>query len=320
MGCASIARRRMLAAFLAVAETNLVAVASRDRGRAAETAAVYGCLGIHGYDDLLAMEEVEAVYLPLPVALHRPWAERLLQAGKHVLAEKPLACDPEQAAQLVRLAEAAGLTLAENVMFPHHSQHATVRQLLTGPPLGFSATFSIPARPPGDIRLSAELGGGALADAAVYPVRAAMYFLGDVELAGAVLRQPPGSEVETSGAILLRTPEGIGAQLSFGFGLPYRSDYEICDADGRYRVEQAFTPPADHRPVVLKDDAPMLTLAPDDQVANAVRAFARMVRGGAGNQESAVILRTAELLAEVRVAARRAPVKLHQSYRAVRPC
>jgi len=302
LGCASIARRRMLPAFRASAAIRLAAVASRDRERAEATAAEFGCRGVHGYGELLARDEIEAVYLPLPAALIAPWAERALRAGKHVLAEKPLTTDPGTAVRLFGLADAAGLVLTENVMFLQHSQHAAVRGLLTGPPLSFSAAFCIPARPAGDIRLSAALDGGALTDAGFYPLRAAVQFLGGVELAGVVLRRPPGSEVDLSGDILLRTPQGLGAHLSFGFGMPYRSTYEIADTHQRYSVTHAFTPPADHCPVVRRSDAPDLVLPADDQVGNAVQAFADAVRQRRPNAPAAII-RTAQLIAGARAAA-----------------
>jgi len=126
-----------------------------------------------------------------------------------------------------------------------------------------------------------------------------MYFLGEVELAGAVLRRPPGSPVDLSGAILLRTPQGAGAQLTFGFGMPYRSAYEIAGAQQRYSVTHAFTPPADHCPVIRRDGAPDVVLPADDQVANAVRAFAGAVRGRKPNEATGII-RTAQLLAGAR--------------------
>src|SRR5262249_8474894 len=93
MGGAEIARRRMLPAFAADPDVDLTAGASRDEGRAKELAARFGGRPLAGYEELLAAEDVQAVYVPLPAALHARWVRAALLAGKHVLSEKPLTLD-----------------------------------------------------------------------------------------------------------------------------------------------------------------------------------------------------------------------------------
>ncbi|MFQ6194420.1 Gfo/Idh/MocA family protein [Streptomyces sp. NPDC000405] len=306
LGCADIARRRMLPAFAAHPDTELVAVASRDRTRAASLAAEYRCRAFHGYAALLADEAVDAVYVPLPAALHEEWAEAALRAGKHVLAEKPLTLEPARTAALATLARERGLALMENVMFVHHSQHAAVGELVAsgaiGEPRAFHAAFAVPRRPAGDIRLRPELGGGALWDTGVYPVRAAVRLLGpELRVVGATVRRGPGDAVDTAGAALALTPAGITVQLTFGLDHAYRNSYEIWGTEGTIVVDRAFTPPADHRPV-LRLTGPAGTetvpLAPDDQVAGTVGAFVAAVRVGAPLDPD--VLRQAQLIEDVR--------------------
>ena len=114
-------------------------------------------------------------------------------------------------------------------------------------------------------------------------MRAALQLLGpDVEVVGACLTSGPGFEVDTGGAALLRTPAGAVAHVTFGLDDAYRSSYEICGTTGRIRLDRAFTPPADHVPVLVVEDRTGVTeirLEPDDQVAGTVAAFARAVRG-----------------------------------------
>ncbi|MET9608688.1 Gfo/Idh/MocA family oxidoreductase [Streptomyces sp. NPDC006512] len=303
LGCADIARRRMLPALRAASGTALVAVASRDAAKARDTAAEAGCEAVTGYGALLERPDVDAVYVPLPAALHATWVEAALRAGKHVLAEKPLTTDLADTRRLTALAGAAGLVLRENVMFVHHSQHAAVRALVAGGAIGelrsFRAEFTVPRLPDSDIRYDAALGGGALWDTGVYPVRAALHFLGDrLETEAAVLvRGGPGRAVDTAGTALLRTPEGVTAQLSFGLDHGYRSAYEITGSEGRVTVERAFTPPAGHPPTVRlerRTGVEEIGLAPDDQVLRTVAAFAADVRAAAGPEAS--LLRQAELL------------------------
>ncbi|WP_410537976.1 Gfo/Idh/MocA family protein [Streptomyces sp. KL2] len=311
LGCADIARRRMLPALAASPRTELVAVAGRDRRRAEETARPYGCRAVHGYDAVLEDEAVEAVYVPLPAALHARWAEAALRAGKHVLAEKPLTTDRRRTRELLELARERGLALVENTMFVHHPQHAVVRKLLADGAVGelrsLRAEFAVPRRPEGDIRLRRELGGGALWDTGVYPVRAALYFLGpEAAVAGAVLTDDPRHGVDVSGAALLRTPDGVTAQLAFGLDHGYRSVCELAGTRGRIVVDRAFTPPADHAPVIRVEGATgveEVRLAPFDQVAAAVDAFAAAARAGAV-PDARACLRQAELLEEIARAGR----------------
>ncbi|MDX3691352.1 Gfo/Idh/MocA family oxidoreductase [Streptomyces europaeiscabiei] len=317
MGLASIARRRLLPALAACPETRLVCVASRDQAAAWKTAAHLGCQAVADYDALLARPDIEAVYVPLPAALHARWVRRALEAGKHVLAEKPLTTDADTTRELLALARARRLVLQENVMFVHHAQHVAVRRLLAEGAIGevraVHAAFTVPRPPDGDIRHSAELGGGALGDMGVYPVRAALHLLGGaLEVAGAVFTRSRGSEVEVGGTALLHIPEGAVATCAFGMEDSYRSRYEVWGSRGSIRVEHAFTPPAGHPPVLRVErgqDVEELTLPPDDQVVNTVAAFATAVRAGRPAPGEAATLRQAELLDDIRLEAtkRRSP-------------
>lgn len=288
LGCAAFARRRMLPAMAAGPDTEVAAVASRDAAKAAETAARFGGTAVHGYAELLERDDVDAVYVPLPPALHAEWTEKALLAGKHVLAEKPLTTDAVRTGELFDLARDRGLVLMENVMFVHHSQHTVVARLVRDGAIGelraLHATFTVPRLPEDDIRYRRDLGGGALWDIGIYPVRAALHLLGDgLELIGAQLTTGAGREVDTAGAALLATPEGVAAQLTFGMDHSYRNTYELAGSEGRITVDRAFTPPADHRPVLRVERAAgteELRLEPDDQVAGTLAAFVSAVRTG----------------------------------------
>jgi predicted dehydrogenase len=317
LGCADIARRRMLPAMAASAATEVYAVAGRDDERARELARSFDCRPVHGYRALLDLADVQAVYVPLPAALHAEWVEAALRAGKHVLAEKPLTTDPERTRALFALARELGLVLRENVMFVHHGQHTAVRELVAdgaiGRLRGFHAAFTVPRRPDDDIRYRRDLGGGALFDTGVYPLRAALHLLGDdLELVGAVLGAGPGREVDTFGAALLRDADGVGVQLTFGLEDAYRSRYELWGTTGRITLDRAFTPPADHAPIArLEQDSGAVTeirLPAEDQVRNSVERFAAAVRvgvpaDGADDPQEAAVLRQAVLLDRIRTSA-----------------
>lgn len=306
LGCADIARRRVLPALAAAPGAEVAAVASRDPAKAAELAARFGCRPVSGYSALIELAGIDAVYIPLPAALHADWAEIALRAGKHVLAEKPVCTDPRRTSRLFDLARAHGLTLMENVMFVHHRQHATARRLVADGALGelrsFQAAFAVPERPAGDIRYDRALGGGALWDVGVYPLRAALHFLGpSVSAVGAVLTGTPGREVSTCGAALLKASGGVSVQLAFGLDHAYLSRYTLWGSTGRLTVDHAFTPPASHVPVLRLERGPAaeeIRLEPDDQVAGTVGAFVAAVRAGVSPAREATI-RQAELLDQI---------------------
>lgn len=307
LGCADIARRRMLPAFAACEDTEVAAVAGRNTARAAALAAEYGARSYGAYGDLLADAQVDAVYVPLPLALHAEWTEAALRAGKHVLAEKPVTDELARTQDLFALARERGLVLRENVMFVHHRQHARVLDLLAEGAIGelrtFRAEFTVPRRPADDIRYDPALGGGALCDTGVYPLRAAMLLLpGELDVVGAVSTSTPGFEVDTAGAALLRTPEGVTAHLTWGLDHAYRNTYELHGTRGTLTVDRVFTPPADHVAVGVLETASgreEIPLGADDQVANVVRQFAATARAPGRNTERDC-LRQAALLAAVR--------------------
>lgn len=176
LGCANIAR-----AFAShVTGSTLVrvdAVASRDAAKAAAFAAEFG-IGRHhaSYEALLADAAIDAVYIPLPNSLHAEWAIAAARAAKHVLCEKPLALDADQARAMFAAARTHGVALVEG--FPYWFQPQTgdlVRLLHTERAIGdvrwVQASFAFRlAQPAGNIRMDPALGGGALLDAGSYPL------------------------------------------------------------------------------------------------------------------------------------------------------
>ncbi|GAA1865361.1 Gfo/Idh/MocA family protein [Actinomadura bangladeshensis] len=313
LGCASIALRRVLPAMKEAEGIELTAVASRDPAKAREVAGRFGCGAAGGYGELLDRPDVDAVYIPLPTGLHADWASRALSAGKHVLAEKPLTGDHATALGLVDQARKAGLLLMENYMFLHHSQHETVRKLIADGRIGelrvFSASFGIPPLDAADWRYRPELGGGALLDVGVYPIRAASHFLGaELDVVGSVLRTDPARGVDLAGHALLCTPSGVTVELSFGFEHSYRSCYSLWGDRARLTLERAFTPPPSRRPVVRiesQDRTEELTLPADHQFKNIAESFARSILRGAdyAAQAEAIVHQT-RLVDMVRSSAR----------------
>lgn len=319
LGAASVAWRRMLPAFAATAGIEIAAIASRDPAKATRFTDRFGGIPVHGYAELLARPDVDAIYLALPNGLHHEWASAALRAGKHLLGEKPLTIDAAATADLIRLAAQRNLVLRENFTPAHHPMHGAVRDLLVDGRLGalrhLTGSFCFPPLPRGDVRYQADLGGGALLDAGVYPLRLAQFLLGDedpLEVSGAVLRIDPDSGVDVSGSALLVARSGVIVTAEFGFEHSYASRYQLWGAGARLAVERAFTPPPEHRPVVRideQDHAEELVLPAADQYGRTATAFADAIRatraGAPAPAPAAATLRTAELVDEIRALARR---------------
>jgi NDP-hexose-3-ketoreductase len=271
----------MLPAIREMDGVDLVAVASRERDKADRVAAGFGCAGIAGYQNLLAREDIDAVYVPLPPSMHHEWATRALDAGKHVLAEKPLTTSYRCTAELVALARRRNLVLAENFMFLYHSQHDAVRKLIDDGAIGelqvFASSFGIPPLNPASFRYRPGLGSGCLLDVGVYPLRVAqLYLSARLEVLGAGLRRGT-TGVDVAGSALLRAPDGVTAHVDFGFQHCYRSTYELWGTHGRLSVSRAFTPTEHLKPVVRLEQQDVVTelvLPADHQVRNTIAAFA----------------------------------------------
>ena len=193
LGCASIAEKAIIPAIKSIEVNSLVAVASRNLKKAEKIAQFFDCMPIEGYENLLSLSEIDAVYIPLPTGIHFEWVMKALEAGKHVLVEKSAAENFDQAQKMVALAKTKNLALVENFQFQYHNQHQHVFNLLKDDAIGevrcFRSSFGFP---PFDlsqnIRYNSDLGGGALLDAGAYTLKATSFILGkDFEIKSSFL-------------------------------------------------------------------------------------------------------------------------------------
>ncbi|MFD4552588.1 Gfo/Idh/MocA family protein [Streptomyces sp. NPDC058251] len=311
IGCADIAVRRALPA-IRESPFRLVAVASRSQGKAEGVAASFDCEAVAGYGRLLELPDIDAVYIPLPNSEHAEWARRALNAGKHVLLEKPAVPGEETARDLVALAEERGLLIMENFAFLRHPQHDQARSLVADGAIGelrsYNGVFGIPPTDPRGIKYQADLGGGALWEVGCYPVRAAQEYLGSsTEVLGAGLEFDPELGVDVSGVALLRDGDGVTAHCSFGLSHSYRSTYDLWGSEGRLTLEWAFTPSRDARPVLRlqQRDRETRILAPaSDQFLGVFTAFHDALRDPAARPaHHHELVRQAALMARIRARA-----------------
>ena len=233
--------RLVLAGARASDAVDVVAVASRDPGRAEVYAREHGVERAHGsYEALLEDPDVDAVYVSLPNSLHVEWSVRALEAGKHVLCEKPFARRPEDAARAFDAADAAGLVLAEAFMYRHHPQTARVAELVRdgaiGEPLLIRAAFSFVLGNPEDVRMKPELDGGALMDLGCYCVNSSRLLAGEPERVWGEQRLAPAG-VDITFAGTLGFAGGVLANLHCSLELPARQELEVLGSEATLLVQ-----------------------------------------------------------------------------------
>ncbi|MDP9310159.1 MAG: Gfo/Idh/MocA family oxidoreductase [Chloroflexota bacterium] len=253
LGAANIARKQVIPAIQASNNGRVVGIASRDKARA-EQLAQAASIG-HVFDDyaaLLASDEIDAVYIPLPNSEHRAWTIAAAEAGKHILCEKPLALTASEAEEMVAAAERAGVILAEAFMYRHHPVVHTVLEMLHQGVIGelrvVRSTFTFNLSNEGDIRLSAPLGGGALMDVGCYGVNLARLVTGAEPLAGCGIADYGSSGVDESFVGALRfAPDGraaVVAEVDVSVRAAGGTSYELIGTQGKIVVRQGFKPDA----------------------------------------------------------------------------
>jgi D-xylose 1-dehydrogenase (NADP+, D-xylono-1,5-lactone-forming) len=285
LGCARITRRGLIPGIRASASGTLQALGSRDGATAAAWGREFQVPRTYAsYQEVVDDPEVDAVYIPLPNELHRPWVEAAADAGKHVLCEKPLALDAAEARGMVAHCAERGVILREAFMWRHQPRTAALRRLVAAEAIGtlrlIRSSFSFPIAP-GDWRLDPARGGGALWDVGCYGVSTARLFAGAEPTACRALARFGATEVDLSLTACLSFESGVLALLDCSFEQPFRCTYELVGSTGVIEVPDAYLPPA--RPTArLKtaDSVKDLVFDGHNQYAEMADALARGVADG----------------------------------------
>ncbi|HLW49210.1 MAG TPA: Gfo/Idh/MocA family oxidoreductase [bacterium] len=246
LGVANIAVRTVIPAIQNARNAQLLAIASRSPGRAAEAAKRLNVRPYGSYEALLRDPEIDAVYIPLPNALHREWTIRCAAAGKHVLCEKPLGLSAKECRDMIAACRAHDVHLMEAFMYRFHPRTVQVAQLAAAGELGelrlVRAAFTFAVREPEtNIRFKSELGGGALYDVGCYGVNVARLLLGEPTEVFA-WGESAESGVDETVAGLLRFDRRRTAVVDCGLRMGRREEVEIVGSAGHMLVPKAFLP------------------------------------------------------------------------------
>ena len=246
-GLLSTARinRLIIPAVRGSARSELTTVASRSIDKCRTYASEWQIPRTHGsYEALLADPEIDVVYIALPNSLHVEWTVRALEAGKHVLCEKPLALTPEDVDRVADATRRTGRAAAEAFMYRHHPLTHTVAETIRsgrlGEVRGYKGAFTFALTRENDVRLDLGLGGGSLWDIGCYPVSYTCFLAGQapIEVFGWQQASATGIDLEFAGTMQFQ--DGSVAQFDSGFVGPFRAEMEVIGREGTLKIPRAF--------------------------------------------------------------------------------
>ena len=293
LSTANIGMAKVTPAMQQGAVARVLAIASRSPASARAAADRLGIARAYGsYEELLADPEIDAIYNPLPNHLHVPWTIRALQAGKHVLCEKPIALTAEEARAVIAARDASGKIVAEAFMVRHHPQWTRAREIVRSGRLGevraIHTAFCYFNTDPANVRNQADIGGGGLLDIGCYAVATARYLFGaEPDRAMAIIDRDPvfGTDRMTGGMLGFSG----GRQLTFVCAtqlVPYQR-VQVLGTRGRMEIEIPFNAPPGYACRILVDDGKDLkggsiqieTVDPCDQYTLQGDAISRVILG-----------------------------------------
>jgi len=238
----------------------VVAVASRDLGRGQAFAKQAGIPKAYGsYEAMLADPEIDAIYNPLPNDQHGPWSIRAAEMGKHVLCEKPIASNADEAQKMADVFAKQGKLLMEAFMYPFHPQTVKVKAMVDSGAIGqirlMTANFTFFIDDEDDIRLKKDMSGGSLMDVGCYCVSVMRLMTGEEpDKVTALARFGQRSQVDELMVGTLSFPSGAVGHFGCSFRSPLNQNYEVQGSEGRILVERGFVPfrPDPKAPIIIR--------------------------------------------------------------------
>ena len=260
-GLLSTARinRALIPPLRASKRNQLLAVASRTQESAETYAREWKIPHAHGtYEALLADPEIDVVYIPLPNHLHAEWTIKAVEAGKHVLCEKPLALTVDEVNAIEAAARQHRRVVAEAFMYRHHPQTLKVQELVNNGSLGdlklIRGSFTYVLSRDGDVRLDPAMGGGSIWDVGCYPISYARTVVGSnpLEVFGWQVTGPTGIDETFVGQ--MRFEGDVLAQFDSSFAIPFHTFMEIVGSEGSLNIPRPFKPETDEKIYLTRGD------------------------------------------------------------------
>jgi len=288
LGTARIAPEAIVKAAVDLPEVEICAIAAREPVRAAQFAAAHRIERVLGsYEELVNDHLIDAVYNPLPNSLHYQWTIRALEAGKHVLCEKPIASNADQAVRLAQAAERAGRVLGEAFHYYYHPLAERVRKLMRsgalGPLVEMEAQFSV-AVPSDNIRYQWNLAGGATMDLGCYALHWLRYFSGEdlTVVSATAVTGPP--QIDLSMDAVLHCDSGARARMSCSMAADAKvwASFKAQGEKGELTVVNPIAPHLGHQlKTRVGSEERRETVTGETTYRHQLRAFVATLRGTA---------------------------------------
>ena len=280
IGTSEIAFRRFLPALLKNDKFNYIGIASRNLKNTEKFINEYGGVGYSSYEQMIYDKNIDALYIPLPPALHYKWTKKSLQKGKHVFLEKPSTTKLDDTKDLLKIANEKKLALKENYMFLKHKQLDKIKEIIDNKEIGdlrlIRCSFGFPKRSSNDFRYDKKLGGGALLDCGGYPIRLMLELLGDnIKVDTSKLYYIDEFDVELYGDVTLSN-NNITAQISFGMDNEYKCELELWGNKGYLKAPRIFTASPEYNvtfDMIKEGKAEIIDVGSDDQFYNSINHF-----------------------------------------------
>ncbi len=245
IGCSRVAQKGIIPALCDSSFADFGMVGSRSPEKAKEFGARFGCDSYGTYEDVIANKNIDAVYVSLPNSMHEEWSVKAMEAGKHVLCEKPAALSYASAKRMVETAKKNKVRLLEGLMFRYHPQHAKVRELIEkgilGDLLKFEGCFAYALPEKETVSMSKVLGGGSIHACMPYPVSASRMIFGEEpESVICDTRIDPESGVDLKTDMMLSYSNGKSAFATSIFGSYYQSTYSVLGTKAHVRMGRAY--------------------------------------------------------------------------------
>jgi len=284
---ANIGQKALLPAIAAATNAHTVSLGTPNTAKVRDTAEQYDYRIIGSYEEVLADPEVDAIYNPLPNGMHAEWTIRAMEAGKHVLSEKPMSVLPSETEEMIAVSRRTGKLLMEAFMYRFHPQMALAKSVLDSGRLGtlrlVRTSFTFSAEPnPSNPRFQADQGPGALLDVGCYCVNATRFFSGGAPLAVTAWSSPDplsGGDLTTNG---LLEYESHSALFDCSFETIGRTQIEVVGDQGRLEIPRPWLPGTDPAVVRIWDRSGIEELKTEgvDQYRLMVEHFSDCVLNG----------------------------------------
>ena len=309
IGCSSIAKKSTIPAIVTGKNSVLEMIGSRSVRKAKKFATEFTCNEFGSYDDVLNNENIDAVYISLPMSMHEKWAIKAAKSGKHVLCEKSATLSYDSAKKIIKECKNNHVQIMENFVFKFHPQHKNFLDIIKQNKIGNIHTFSskygfnLPLSKK-NFRFNKKFGGGALNDVGCYLISASTFIFKDVPTSVFCnLEINNKLSIDIRGSILLTFSKNRSALVSFGYNNYFQSTYDVWGTRGLIKIERAFNVPKNMKTIISlnqNDKTKKIIIPPANQFQLTIEDFCTKIKNNLNNNFEKDFLNQALIMDAVR--------------------